>query len=293
MINRSKIAAETFRGAELSETERHAGRERTPRPAIIDDRCGDNGTTLAYHEVFPDAGSDLYAVSVVRLGEHLRLVKELSAGPQPKIAPPQITFDDGHVSNHRYALPVLEEWRHRATFFITAGWTEIRDQYMNWSQLRDVVSEGHEIGSHGWSHVPLTHCTLVEAEEELRRSKETLEDKLGVAVEALSIPHGRWHKRLLDLCSRTGFRRVYTSNPWMRPERRAGLELYGRLTLWGTTDARRLEHLLTLSATARSLRSVQYQAKEALQRALGDRMYHRLWRFLVRRDHRQATNIAA
>ncbi len=249
-------------------------------------------TTLAYHEVFPEPSQYLYAVTIAQLDEHLRLISTLSAGANPKIPPVEVTFDDGHISNYRNALSALEKNSRRATFFVTAGWTGVRQGFMDWSHLRELVCLGHAVQSHGWSHVPLTGCTPSAAEEELRRSRQVLEDHLGVAVDALSLPHGRWNARVLDLCAQAGYRRVFTSNPWMRPEVRNGIEVRGRLTLWKTTDERRLARLLTLSPGARAARRAQVRAKEMLQRLLGDPLYHRLWCLLARRGGLESAGIS-
>lgn len=237
--------------------------------------------TLAYHEIVPEASRYLYTASLAQLDEHLRVMSELTAGAKPRIEAPEITFDDGHISNYSYGLPVLEKNARRAIFFVTVSWTGIRKSCMDWAQLRELVSLGHQVQSHTWSHASLTRCTPTEAEQELRRSKQTLEDKLGVAADALSIPHGRWNESVLDLCARVGYRRVYTSDPWMRPGVRHGLELRGRLMIWNTTRACELERLLTLGAMGRAAQRTQVRAKEAVQRLLGDGLYHRLWCLLA------------
>jgi peptidoglycan/xylan/chitin deacetylase (PgdA/CDA1 family) len=233
--------------------------------------------TLAYHEIVPEASRYLYTASFAQLDEHLRVISELTAGVRPRIEAPEITFDDGHISNYSYGLPVLEKNARRAIFFVTVSWTGVRKSCMDWAQLRELVSLGHQVQSHTWSHAILTRCTAAEAEQELRRSKQTLEDKLGVAADALSVPHGRWNERVLDLCARVGYRRVYTSDPWMRPGVRNGLELRGRLMIWNTTGVRELEHVLTLGTMARTVRRAQAGAKELAQHLLGDRLYLRLW----------------
>lgn len=239
-------------------------------------------TTLTYHEVFPEPSPYLYAVTTAQLDEHLRLISELCARANRRIAPVEVTFDDGHISNYRYALSVLAKNSRRAIFFITTEWTGVREDYMSWPQLRELVALGHSVQSHGWSHVPLTHLALREAEQELRRSKQALEDSLGAAVDSLSLPHGRSNRKVLELCARCGFRHVYTSNPWMKTEERYGVRLHGRLTLLQTTDARRLERLLTIGKMARATHELKNHAKELAQRVLGDRLYYRLWRWAVR-----------
>lgn len=238
---------------------------------------------LAYHEISAQASNYIYAVTVRQLEEHLQVSAELCSGEQPKIPAPVVTFDDGHISNYRYALPLLEKYSRRAIFFVTVGWAGIREEFMDWSQLRQLVAQGHGVASHGWSHIPLTRCTPAEAREELRRSKLTLEDRLGIAAEDVSFPHGRWDRSVLGLCAELGYRRVYTSNPWVPCRKQEGVELLGRLMMRRTICAAEFRRLLTLGRTGRAIRHAEYKAKEALRRILGDRMYHRLWGLMAGR----------
>lgn len=238
---------------------------------------------LAYHEISAQASNYIYAVSVRQLEEHLRVSAELCSGEQPKIPAPVVTFDDGHISNYRYALPLLEKYSRRAIFFVTVGWAGIREEFMDWSQLRQLVTLGHGVASHGWSHIPLTRCTPAEAREELRRSKLTLEDRLGIAAEDVSFPHGRWDRSVLGLCAELGYRRVYTSNPWVPCRKQDGVELLGRLMMRRTICAAEFRRLLTLGRTGRAIRHAEYKAKEVLRRILGDRTYHRLWGLMAGR----------
>lgn len=48
--------------------------------------------------------------------------------------------------------------------------------------LRELVGEGHDLGTHGWSHVrPLT-VEPADFADDLRRAKATLEDAIGMRV---------------------------------------------------------------------------------------------------------------
>jgi peptidoglycan/xylan/chitin deacetylase (PgdA/CDA1 family) len=270
---------------------------RSSARAIVNDRAKDNpqdgsgepqvssddSIILAYHEICLEPSGYLYAVTTRQLEDHLRVLSEIKHNPASRISPPLITFDDGHISNYDRALPLLEKYSQRAIFFVTVGWTGVRDEYMNWPQLRELIALGHGVASHGWSHVPLTRCPLAEARQELERSKAALEDRLGIVADTISLPHGRWHDALLELCAQVGYRRVYTSNAWMTSRQRDGVQLYGRLMMRRSTDAEDFRRLLTLSPSGRLFRRALYGTKELARRMLGDRLYHRLWGLMAGR----------
>jgi peptidoglycan/xylan/chitin deacetylase (PgdA/CDA1 family) len=105
-----------------------------------------------------------------------------------------VTFDDGFRDFHDHALPLLV--RHGvpallylATGFVRNGGPASSPQGLSWSQLEEATGTGLvTIGSHTHSHVSLAGATEAEAEEEMRRSKELIEDRLGVACRHFAYP---------------------------------------------------------------------------------------------------------
>lgn len=236
---------------------------------------------LTYHEVVPENAAYLYSVSVAQLEEHLRMVADMRAAMRGAAGAPEVTFDDGHDSNHRYALPLLEQFAVPAIFFVTAGWIEQRPGYMTWPQLRELAARGHKVQSHGWSHKFLTHCSDAELADELRRSRLTLEERLGAGVDAISAPGGRWNRRALEAAAQAGYRRAYLSDPWVKPEERNGVHIFGRLMVRRTMDEAELRRWLNRSGQSEFFHRAQGRVKEGVKGLLGDRVYHRLWCWLA------------
>lgn len=121
-----------------------------------------------------------------------------------------LTFDDGYVSHYEQVLPCLRQMKMKGIFFISAAWIGKKAQ-MSWGQLKELLSEGFEIGSHGLNHVPLTHLSEKELREELKHSKETLEQQLGVKVTSFSVPRGFYDRRIRTTAVECGYRFVFTS----------------------------------------------------------------------------------
>lgn len=236
---------------------------------------------LAYH-VVSDDNPYLYSISRSRMEQHFQFLTELRPplrGNQP------VTFDDGHVSQYQFGLPLLEQYSLRGIFFVTPEWTDRKPGYMNWAQLRDIVSRGHEVQSHGWSHKFLTQCSAPELRTELRRSRQVLEDGLGVPINALAVPNGAWDRRVLLACEEAGYTRIYTSDPFLRPGKHA-LEMFGRVSVQRNTSPADLARFARAESTVFSGVRLRHHAKRAVRAALGQRLYHELWCRLARADAR-------
>jgi peptidoglycan/xylan/chitin deacetylase (PgdA/CDA1 family) len=132
------------------------------------------------------------------------------------------------------------------------------------------------VQSHGWSHKFLTFCSEEELLHELRASKQSLEDNLGSAVEEISVPGGRWDRRVLHACAAAGYRRVYVSDSWVETEI-SGMKVIGRFMVRRTTTIAELEKIVAKDpVTLRKLR-LRSQLREGVVSILGNSLYHRLW----------------
>jgi glycosyltransferase involved in cell wall biosynthesis len=229
---------------------------------------------LAYHEIVPDDASYSYSVTCDDFAHHLALVNEQRGTTQT-----QVTLDDGHISQYTHGLPLLERFGVKGVFYVTAGWTGTQPEYMNVSQLREIVSLGHAVQAHGWSHKMMTHCSPSELYEELHRSKDVLEDRLGVAIRALSIPHGRWNDQVLEACASAGYQEVYISDPRVGPVDRLGVRLVGRLMVTRGMSARLLSSFLKADRQIPARARIKDTVKRAVRAVVGERLYHELWRF--------------
>lgn len=74
-------------------------------------------------------------------------------------------------------LELFAEHGAKATFF-TLGW--VAERYP--SLVRRIVEAGHEVASHGYSHVRVTQQTPAEFSADVRRTKHLLEDVSGIEV---------------------------------------------------------------------------------------------------------------
>jgi peptidoglycan/xylan/chitin deacetylase (PgdA/CDA1 family) len=235
---------------------------------------------LLYHELRPGGSRYSYVIGNDEFEKHLDLLvqlRESKGGLRP-----EVTFDDGHLSNYEYALPMLQARNLTAQFFITVGWTGHKPGYMGWDELRALHAAGQSIGAHGWTHTLLTHCSEEGLKTELVRARKTLEDKLGAPITTMSLPGGRYNRGVLAACEAAGYTQVYTSIP--RSEPASPGRMVGRLNILGSMTTEWIADLFAPESRMLAGLGRQYKVKTAAKALLGDRLYEKAWSMLNRRE---------
>lgn len=106
-----------------------------------------------------------------------------------------VTFDDGYRDFYDVALPLLLRYRVPACLYLTTGLVHGQNGLdsplprLTWSQAQEAVSTGLvTVGAHTHRHRDLSRADESDAEDEMRRSKELIEDRLGVACRHFAYP---------------------------------------------------------------------------------------------------------
>jgi peptidoglycan/xylan/chitin deacetylase (PgdA/CDA1 family) len=186
----------------------HAFLRRQTRPAY--------STILLFHRVNDILRPDGLTVGVTRFREFCALMKQsyrvvplaeifrgLEAGEAPPPRTVTITFDDSYADNLP-AAETLHEFGLPATFFVPTDYIDTDRVFpwdiglprlgnLTWADLRRMAALGHDIGSHTASHPNLSQLPHDQTRDELIRSKETLEDRLGRRVRHFAYPFGSRH----------------------------------------------------------------------------------------------------
>lgn len=159
----------------------------------------------------------------------------IAAYNNPKLKLPKkpvvITFDDGYLDNYEYAYPLLKKYKSKAAIF-TIVWSVGRDKFIltdqpinphfSWEQGKEMIESGLiELGSHtfdlhspkGLSYgygVPCGYgLEAMEGESEgdyykrlyddIKRSKELMEENLGVKVNSFAYPYGIYNETVIQV----------------------------------------------------------------------------------------------
>ncbi|MEM7582209.1 MAG: trifunctional glycosyltransferase/class I SAM-dependent methyltransferase/polysaccharide deacetylase [Acidobacteriota bacterium] len=192
---------------------------------------GDRLPILMYHRV-ADEGSEAlapYRVTVSAFEEQLRYLRDhgyrsidladwyqfvVFGGALPRGAV-LITFDDGYRDFQDNAWPLLEQYGFSATVFLVAekiGATNDWDaeygetiELLGWRELRQLQAAGVSFGSHTATHPWLPSVSWRQAAREMRRSKQILEQGLGIPINALAYPWGAFNKPIQFLTGACGY----------------------------------------------------------------------------------------
>jgi peptidoglycan/xylan/chitin deacetylase (PgdA/CDA1 family) len=167
-------------------------------------------TVLGYHR-FENPAKDPLAITTEEFRQQMQALKDagitvismedfLAWRRGEKQIPERsalITIDDGYNCTYHIAWPILKEYGYPFTFFVYTNYINVGGRSITWDQLREMQSQGVEIGSHSVSHDNMVRPKRSKGVEytewlrdEFRKSKAIIEEHLGVPVKTFAYPYG-------------------------------------------------------------------------------------------------------
>jgi peptidoglycan/xylan/chitin deacetylase (PgdA/CDA1 family) len=240
--------------------ERLAGNARSHLPAV---------PILMYHSVASTAAPRFsrYVVNPEIFAEHMnhlagegyqpitagQLARQQCAGGFPG-RPVVLTFDDAYTDFEDTALPILRSHNFPATLYVptafvggTALWLrdcgEADRKILSWRALTDIHREGIEVASHSHTHPQLDRVPGTVVNDELRRSRQLLEDNLGVPIEGFAYPFGYWTRGVRSRVADAGYTYACSVSE-LAAAAEDGLFTLPRITVAGGTSVLVLSRLL-------------------------------------------------
>jgi peptidoglycan/xylan/chitin deacetylase (PgdA/CDA1 family) len=196
---------------------------------------------LMYHSISPSSAPDPYRVRVRpdRLDAHLRLLRRLglrgvSLGELVDAADSGaadgfvgLTFDDGYTDFLTHAAPVLARHGMTATLYVVAGrlggqneWDDgPRLDLVDADAVRDVVADGHEVGSHTLSHVRLAQADPAVVRHEVADSRRVLEDLLQAEIRGFCYPWGSFDRAAAAAVQEAGYDHACVTGDYLPGDR--------------------------------------------------------------------------
>jgi peptidoglycan/xylan/chitin deacetylase (PgdA/CDA1 family) len=132
-----------------------------------------------------------------------------------------LTFDDAYQDIYSNAFPILRRFGFTAWIFVITGYVgeygswdydsgRGKRMHLNWEQIQEMADADFGFGSHTVNHPDLTKIPRRHVEYELKKSKETLQDKLNRRVDFLSYPFGRHNRYVQEEAQRLGYTGAFT-----------------------------------------------------------------------------------
>lgn len=165
-----------------------------------------------YHKVSPNESHGL-TISATKLEEqflwlseneyHSYHLSELYAMQRlPSKRSVVITFDDGYVSQLEWAIPLLEKYRLKATFFIplkyvgaTDEWNDPSFPLMTSEQLKKLDPKIIELGYHSYAHRMYHQMSSAEIEEDTMNAFDIASKEELYIKPILAYPYGKFPRK--------------------------------------------------------------------------------------------------
>ena len=123
-----------------------------------------------------------------------------------------LSFDDGYKDNYSVALPIMQKYDAKGSFFVINKEMGDKD-HMNEAEIKDMLAAGMELGSHTYSHAPLAKIDTKYLVWELDTSRYWLKKKFdGYIVRTLAYPNGSYNKTVIEAAQKYGFYRALTGH---------------------------------------------------------------------------------
>lgn len=124
-----------------------------------------------------------------------------------------LTFDDG-IATQMLALPLLDKYRLRGTFYINGGMVGDSSYYMTWSDVAKLSKSGHEIASHTLTHPHLTTLSAADMTREICGDRDLLISR-GYGIVSFAYPFGEYNSAAESTAKSCGFTSARTTSGLM------------------------------------------------------------------------------
>lgn len=116
-----------------------------------------------------------------------------------------LTFDDNLLSQLNFAIPKMEKYGYRGTFYIVAQWIDDQAKWEGCAKRwKKVYGMGHEIGCHSYSHNYLSRIDSPTLSKQTSYAKEVIERWIGKGnCQLFRFPWGDSNKKSRNVVVKT------------------------------------------------------------------------------------------
>lgn len=203
---------------------------------------------LGYHD-FRERGGSPMLIAASKFREQMQAIKDSKIPVIPlsdvvawkkgeKNIPEEaivITMDDGWEGVYTFAYPVLRDFGFPFTVYLYKKYVNIGGRSMSWTQIKEMMQNGCDIGSHSVSHESLKKRpkgAKTDADfqqwvlSELKDSREFLEQNLNIKCTSFAYPFGIFDDATMETALQIGYESLVTVNgqkvTWDTPNGKLG-----------------------------------------------------------------------
>ncbi|MFF4617985.1 polysaccharide deacetylase family protein [Nonomuraea jabiensis] len=110
-----------------------------------------------------------------------------------------LTFDDGPGKYAGTLLDTLKKYDAKATFFLEGQYVKSRPAF-----VKRMVTEGHEVGNHSYSHPDFTKSDAGTIRNEIKKTQDAVKKASGVEPKLLRPPYGLADLQVADIATEFG-----------------------------------------------------------------------------------------
>ena len=172
--------------------------------------------SLVYHDIHSDNCYTNMSTSLDMFIKHINIISEMGFSIVSEITKDegqiQLTFDDGFLGVYDN-ISVINKLDIPLKLFIATSFIG-KTSHLDKNQLLELSNNSLvSIGSHTDSHKRLSDLNNDEILNELICSKEILEDILGVTINDLCYPEGKFDRRVISYAKEVGYINQYSLIP--------------------------------------------------------------------------------
>ena len=118
-----------------------------------------------------------------------------------------LTFDEGYENGYTaQILDVLKDKKVSAVFFVTYDYVKGNDELIN-----RMISEGHIIGNHSWSHPSMPDLSDENCELEITKLHDYMLENYNYEMKYIRPPRGEFSERTLAVTKNLGYKTILWS----------------------------------------------------------------------------------
>ena len=171
---------------------------------------------IFYHDIHDDRQYTNMSTPVKLFEQHIKIIRENGYEIVSDITHPigqiEICFDDGFLGLYDN-IELIKRLNIPMHLFVVSSFLG-KEKYMNQKQLLELNDLEHiKISSHTHTHKLLSQISEKEVENELKESKEVLEDITSKKVDSICYPEGKFNSRVIEIATALGYNKQYSSIP--------------------------------------------------------------------------------